>query len=284
MIGFIGAGRAARGLGLYFSASGIKVSGYYDTDKIKSEAAAGLTKTRDFINLREVIESSEIIFLSTGDDFISRAGEELKEQLGESKKVIAHLSGLHDSGVLKEIFPSLPCFSLHPIHSFSGERDDAGKLEKAVFTLEGDPEALEVILKVFHLLPNRLIKINSEDKVLYHGACVFASNYIATLIYKGLKILKDIGISENDAKLMLKPLVEGASENAFLMGPEKSLTGPVARGDSKTILKHINEFQKYNIETEKMYKIIAGETLELASKELLKNDEKINELKILLKD
>jgi len=284
MIGFIGSGRAARGLGLYFSSSGMKISGYFDKENIKSKEAANLTGTIAFESLNEIIESSKIIFISTGDDFIQEAGKELKNILGERKRIIAHLSGLHDSKMLKAIFQENPCCSLHPVHSFSGEKDDTDALAKVVFTLEGDEEAVIAILEKFELLENKIVRINSEDKVLYHGACVFASNYITTLIYKSMKIFNDIGISDKEAKQMFEPLVKGAIDNAFLKGPEKSLTGPVARGDSNTVLKHLNDFKKYDEETARMYKIIARETLELASKELLRDTIKINEIKLLLKD
>lgn len=284
MIGFIGSGRAAKGLGLYFSSSGTKVSGYFDKENIKREEAAKLTGTKNFENLNELIESSKIIFISTGDDFIQEAAKELKEKLGNKKRIIGHLSGLHDSKMLKEILPAESCFSFHPVHSFSGEKDDIDALAKAVFTLEGDKEAVAAILDEVKPLGNKIIRINSEDKVLYHGACVIASNYITTLLYKSMKIFKDIGISENEAKEILEPLVKGAVENTFKKGPDKSLTGPIARGDSDTVLKHLKDFNKYDDKTAKMYKIIANETLELASIELLKDNMKINELKLLLKD
>lgn len=284
MIAFIGAGRAGKGLGLYFTEAGIKLSGYYDINIERSRDASDLTNTKSFLNLNELVDSSEVIFISTGDDYIANAGNELKEVLKNKKKIVGHLSGLHNSKVLKNIFPECPCFSLHPMYSFSGEQKDNSSLKDVVFTIEGDNEAVFKIREILEPVGNKILRIEPDSKALYHGACVFASNYLTTILEKSIKIFKDIGINENEARVMLEPLVKGTVENTFKKGPENSLTGPIARGDIQTISTHINNLKKYDADIENLYKVLGKETLNLATKKLLRDDEKINKIKILLKE
>lgn len=284
MIAFVGAGRASKGLGLYLKKVGLEIAGYYDKDSSKGIRAGELTSSRNFINLEELIVAAKIIILSTGDDDIAEAGKELKEKLLEENVIVGHLSGMHNSSLLKEILPNSQCFSLHPLHSFSGGIEDLKALKESSFTIEGDDEAVFEVSERLKMTGNKILKIESSDKVLYHVACVFASNYITTLVYKSLSFFESMGISKEDSKKMLMPLVKGTVENLFEKGPEKSLTGPIARGDVLTIKKHLLELKKQSNESENLYKLLAREALDLASLELLKDKNKINNIKKMLKD
>lgn len=282
MIVFIGAGRAGTGLGKYFIKKGIDISGFFDLDQEKSRGAAKSTGTRFFDNLSEAAVAGDIFILSTGDDVIASAAKELFKVLNKKEVTIGHLSGMHSSIMLKEIFKNFPCFSLHPLHSFAGAEDE--NLETIVFTLEGDEQGVERISEEIKKTGNILNRIKPEDKVLYHGACVFASNYVTTLVSKSMDLLKKVGIDYETSIKMLEPLVKGTVDSAFEKYPWNSLTGPVARGDINTVKGHLHELEKVDKETMKLYKALGRVTLELAGRNLLEDKEKINSINELMRE
>ena len=80
-------------------------------------------------------------------------------------------------------------------------------------------------------------------------------------------------------------LVEGTVSNIKKMGAERSLTGPIARGDVGTIREHIENFNKFfNRENISLYKMMGRETSKIAysNKWIDKNTER--ELKRILKE
>lgn len=282
MIVFIGAGRAGTGLGKYFIKKGIDTAGFFDMDKEKARKAAKSTGSRFFNNLSEAAAAGDIFILSTSDDAIASAAKELFGVLNKKDVTIGHLSGMHSSIILKEIFKAFPCFSLHPLHSFAGAEDN--DLENIVFTLEGDEKGVKKISEEIKKAGNILNKINPEDKVLYHGACVFASNYVTSVLSKSMDLLKKIGIDYETSIKMLEPLVKGTVDSAFEKYPWNSLTGPVARGDISTVKGHLHELEKVDKETMNLYKALGRVTLELASRNLLEDKEKIKSINELMKE
>jgi len=78
--------------------------------------------------------------------------------------------------------------------------------------------------------------VPEEARAVYHAAMVLGSNYMNVLVNESLSLLREAGM-ENPTRL-LTPLLSASLDNALRYG-DKALTGPVARGDSATIDKHL---------------------------------------------
>jgi len=63
----------------------------------------------------------------------------------------------------------------------------------------------------------------------------------------------------------LKPLIEGTLSNIGKVGVQKALTGPIARGDVKTVKTHIEEIGLKKPEFLALYKTLAFYTVDIAT-------------------
>ena len=73
-----------------------------------------------------------------------------------------------------------------------------------------------------------VIEIEDEDRAAYHAAACIASNFLVTLEAAAERLLG------HDRELLV-PLVRATVENWAALGPERALTGPIARGDEETV-------------------------------------------------
>jgi predicted short-subunit dehydrogenase-like oxidoreductase (DUF2520 family) len=71
---------------------------------------------------------------------------------------------------------------------------------------------------------------------LYHAALANGANHLVTLIAQTLDLLTTAGIE--DPPQLVRPLLSAALDNVLRMGDE-ALTGPVARGDARTVAAHL---------------------------------------------
>lgn len=233
-IGFFGASRAGISMGLYFISKGIEVTGYYNRTYQKAKEASCLTNTKVFESVSDLIDSSDVIFLSISDSVIEEVSKNLPREISKDK-IFAHLSGALLSSEIK-----VECkgkFSLHPIQTLRGQIEDVKRLNDAMFSLEGDEKGKEVGKIILQKIGNKYIELRKEDKVKYHLAATVASNYLVGLLNFSYTIYKDLKLSDDVIFSMIGPLAKAALEN-FLSDRLNSLTGPAARGDISTLEKH----------------------------------------------
>ena len=70
--GFIGAGKVGFSLGKYLKENNINVIGYYSRKLHSSQEAAFFTDTKHFENLNELVNNSDVIFITTPDSQIEQ--------------------------------------------------------------------------------------------------------------------------------------------------------------------------------------------------------------------
>jgi predicted short-subunit dehydrogenase-like oxidoreductase (DUF2520 family) len=81
----------------------------------------------------------------------------------------------------------------------------------------------------------RVVQVADEDRAAYHAAASIASNYLVTLEAAAESMASAAGIEPAESRALLGPLVRSTVENWIALGPERALTGPVARGDDPTV-------------------------------------------------
>lgn len=141
--------------------------------------------------------------------------------------VIAHCSGA--TGL--EPFRGREAFSLHPLMTVT--RDAAQtRFDGAGAAIAGStPRALELARELAELVGMIPIELEPDDRPAYHAAASIASNFLVTLEAAAERVAASAGVG----RAQLVPLVRATVENWARLGPERALTGPVARGDEATI-------------------------------------------------
>lgn len=276
-ISFIGAGKVGFSLGKYLKESKFKVVGYYSKNLGSAKDAAKFTETKYFNDLQEVIDSSDVIFITTPDGVIEVVWNELKE-LSIKNKIICHCSGSLSSDVFSNIEDlSSHGYSIHPMFAISDKYNSYQKLRQAYITIEGSQKYLSEIKRVIETLGNKVQVISKEKKYLYHTASVVASNHVLALIQQSVIYLKECGFSEEEGLKALYPLIINNIMNIKLKGINNSLTGPVERGDVNTIEGHIDCLLG---EDKDLYKLLSKKLLHIANEK--NNDRDYKKLEEIL--
>ncbi|NLB17738.1 MAG: DUF2520 domain-containing protein [Syntrophomonadaceae bacterium] len=241
-IGIVGAGVVGTAVGVILATKGYEITGVYDIIPESTGRLAAKVGARECTTLRQVGENAEILFITTTDSAIATVAEGLAKEGGFRKgQVIVHMSGALTSEMLEpaKAFGALTV-SIHPMQSFASEEIAISNLAGSVFSIEGDIESHQVASQLVKDLDGKFFVIDKKVKPLYHaGACV-VSNYLVTVIDVGLQLMESIGIPRAQALPAIIPLVNGTVKNIEKIGIPMALTGPIARGDMSTVLKHLD--------------------------------------------
>lgn len=269
-IGIIGCGKLGSNLGIQLSKKGFEVS--FESRNIESsKKVAKIANSNNFTSsIGKFSKYADIVFITVTDDKI----EEVVKKIAFNEKTIL----FHCSGVLSSKILNVPLAgSFHPIQSFSKiEKDNPFK--NIVIGIEsGNKKVFNIGVNIAKELCSTPFFIESENKVLYHASCCIASNYLVTLIHSAFSLLKKSKIKKDIYFKILMPLIYKTIENIEKVGFEKALTGPISRGDTNTIQKHVEEIEKKMPKLLDLYKELGLKTVEVLS------FEKKDELETILK-
>ena len=120
--------------------------------------------------------------------------------------------------------------------TFTGTDVDLQRLAGAAWGVTSD-EVLRPVAETLVLeMGGEPSWIAEELRPLYHAGLAFGANHLVTLVAQSAELLTAAGVEE--PQRMLGPLLGAALDNALRSG-DRALTGPVARGDSGTVLNHL---------------------------------------------
>ena len=139
--------------------------------------------------------------------------------------LVGHCSGATGLG---ELTPH-EAFSLHPLMTVTADGADFAGAGAAI--AGSTPRALDCAGEIAHALGMRPVEIAEADRAAYHAAASIASNFLITLEAAAERVAGAAGVE----RAQLLPLVRATVENWARLGPERALTGPVARGDEATV-------------------------------------------------
>ncbi|NLV85599.1 MAG: DUF2520 domain-containing protein [Clostridiales bacterium] len=287
-IGFIGAGKVGKALGLYFKNHGLKISGYYSKTAKSAQEAAMLASAQKFDNITDLANSSSIIFITVPDQALeeidSKALSLINEHCIDTENTWLHVSGAHPSDVLAGLkLAGCAVGCIHPLQSFGEAAESADRLEKAWFTIEGTEKAVQAAKTILDKTGGKYSLIKSENKPLYHaGACV-VSNFLVTLIESGIRFFEAAGMKREDIIQAIGPLIEATLANIQEKGPIEALTGPIVRGDLNTINLHLQALEARLPSELDYYKSMSLKTVQMLENKRLTH-EQVEKLKQVLEE
>jgi predicted short-subunit dehydrogenase-like oxidoreductase (DUF2520 family) len=218
---------------------------------------------------RKAAALADCVLICTPDDVIGPVCSEIftDKNINFNDHYALHFSGSKPLSVLDPARCSgARVASIHPLKSFASIKEAVKTLPGTIFGITYcSAESKRVAQIIVKSLGGITIEVDDKKKALYHAAACVASNYLVTLINYAVFIHKKVGIKPGDSLKGLLSLVEGTVENMKRMGTEKSLTGPIARGDVGTIREHIKNFDKFfKREDIGLYKMMGRETSRIA--------------------
>ncbi|MGL4772665.1 MAG: Rossmann-like and DUF2520 domain-containing protein, partial [Clostridium sp.] len=190
-------------------------------------------------------KSNEVIFITVSDSAVKEVFEQISH-LNIRDKIIINTSGSLSSKVLENSCGAY-FYSLHPIFPFSQKETPVKELEKAVFSLEGEEEKLNLVKTLIESIGNKVILLKGE-KEKYHLACSIASNLQLALIKIACDYLNEVGFSLEEGKEAIFPLIFQNLNNIKNKSFEDAITGPIVRGDLNTIYSHLGALNEEHME------------------------------------
>jgi predicted short-subunit dehydrogenase-like oxidoreductase (DUF2520 family) len=128
-------------------------------------------------------------------------------------------------------------FGWHPLQTFSsGAAEHGSPFAGAGCAVAGaSPAALAFARELCETLGMTSFELDDEHRAAYHAAASIASNFLVTLQDAAERIAAGAGLEPHEARALLAPLIRRTVDNHVAHGPERALTGAVARGDEATV-------------------------------------------------
>ena len=122
-------------------------------------------------------------------------------------------------------------FSLHPLQTFTGSETPDVFHGIGAAIAGRTPEALAIADQLARALGADPFPVGDAHRASYHAAASFASNFVLTVLDAAEQLAGTAGVDRSH----LAPLVRRTVDNWAVIGAPDALTGPVARGDARTI-------------------------------------------------
>ncbi len=246
-IAIIGAGVVGTAIGYLLQRAGYTIVG------VGSRTLESAERSRDFIGQGEVSTDlaliagkADIVFITTSDDAVQEVCEKISSQGGfQEGSLVVHTSGaLSAESLVSAKSSRAKIASLHPLQSLPSVQEALNNMPGSFFCLEGDPEALDTAREMLRVFQGRELTIEKGSKPLYHAGAAAVSNFLVATIGLGLELHSAAGINRQDSLKALLPLIQGTIKNTQQLGIPDALTGPIARGDVRTVRDHLESISR----------------------------------------
>ncbi|PQJ34969.1 NADP oxidoreductase [Salinibacter sp. 10B] len=181
-----------------------------------------------------------LVLLCVPDDAIASVAERLATvDHPWADTIVGHTSGAHTAEILSPLADrGAATLSFHPLQTFAPTTPPEA-FENILVGVEGKASAVAAGTALAKTIGARPVELTAESKALYHCAAALASNGLVAL----MAVVEEVfAAADVDAPAvdLVAPLVHQTWQNLKEDSPERSLTGPVARGDRATVESHLD--------------------------------------------
>lgn len=259
-IGIVGAGRVGRSLGALLGRR----------REIRIASRSGAAKAAAFIgggaraasSVNELAECCRRVIVAVPDAAVGAAAESLR---GGCVEAALHTCGaLGPSALAPLAEQGVSCATFHPLQTFASPEQGAARLPGSAFGICGAGAARDWAFELCAELGGAPVVVAEEHLALYHAAAVFAGNYAVGLVDVAVMLMEQTGMEREAALQALAPLVRASVENAFIMGPEAALTGPIKRGDIPTVESHLEALRAAPARADAVYRALGRQLAGIA--------------------
>ncbi len=212
--------------------------------------------------------SSDVVFITTQDAEIVTVSKALVGKLRRNS-IVFHTCGALSSSVL-DALKATGCKtgSIHPLVSVSSPEFGPERFKGAYFCIEGHPDAVSMGENIVGDVGGRPFAIETKFKTLYHASAVTACGHLVALFDAAVEMMTKCGLSAEDSKEVLLPLVKSTVQNLGEQSTAAALTGTFARADIETFTRHLTALNQYvSDDLLEIYLLLGERSLELAAKQ-----------------
>ena len=262
-LALLGAGRAGTSVAAALSRAGVHPVAVTARSAASRARAAALLPSARRRGPLEAVGAAELVVLGVPDDALPGLVQQVADGGGwRPGAVVVHLSGAGGRSVLAPAAATgATTLALHPATAFSGTSADAERLLGAAVGVDAAPADANLARALVRAVGGRPVAVPEEARAAYHAALVHGSNHLGTLVVDAVDALRAAGVPQPAE--VLAPLARAALARALDEGAA-GLTGPVVRGDARTVARHVRALQDVAPAALGTYRCLAGRTAALA--------------------
>jgi predicted short-subunit dehydrogenase-like oxidoreductase (DUF2520 family) len=239
-IAIVGPGRLGTALAQSLNSAGYDLSEIISRPERKSVAAARALARRVGARLshtRSARLEADLIWFCVPDSKIAEAASEYSDRDWNGKLAL-HSSGVLTSDALQFLRDrGANVASVHPLMTFV--RGSVPGLSGVTFAVEGDPRAVRLARHIVRDLGGEMLLLRKQDKAAYHAFATMICPLLVALLASAERVAGLAGIPRQQARRRMLPIIEQTLRNYAQLGPKKTFTGPLVRGDGETISLHL---------------------------------------------
>jgi len=254
-VAIVGAGSLATFLAVALHQAGFPITEIVARDSPRSRQRARALAEKvgaQPVTAHSAALDATLLWLCVPDREIRRAAWALSDHLVArallQQKVIARFA-LHSSGALssRELDPlrkaGAAVASAHPLMTFVAGAQPS--LTGVPFAIEGDEEAARVVRRIVRALGGESFSLPAKRKAAYHAWATMTSPLLLAFLVTLEEAARAAGLTRQDARRKNLPIIRQTLANYSRLGPERSFSGPLVRGDAETVAKHLTVLKKH---------------------------------------
>ena len=239
--------------------------GTFQVQDVLTQSLASATQAVGFIGAGQPVTAladlrdADLWMLAVPDRAISSVATALSQlNPWHTSPIAFHCSGALSSSELVSLGQQgWKVASAHCLLSFATPSDAIHQFAGTPCALEGDALALGVLSAAFEQIGGHCFPLLEKNKLLYHAAAVFATNFLPVLQATADRLWHDSGMPHELAKQVRGKLLHNAVANILLLGPKGALTGPAARGDTALVQRQAEAVNAWDSPTSDAYKALS---------------------------
>lgn len=261
-VGVLGAGRVGAVLGSVLQSlpATTVVAASGETPATRARMT-GLLPGVEVVEPTAVARACDLLLLTVPDDMLPGVVRSMADSGAlRPGQVVVHTSGTHGLDVLAPA-AAVGCrvLAVHPAMTFAGTAADVERLRGCVFGVTAPDGHAALADALVAALGGRPVRVAEEHRALYHAGLAHGANHLVTLVSQAMDLLRAAGV--DDPAGTLRPLLTAALDNTLERG-DAALTGPVARGDLRTVRDHLAQITEHAPGTLDAYTAMARATVE----------------------
>ena len=276
-INIIGAGRVGRTLAHLWHKTGVFAVQDVCTQSLSSaqEAVQFIEAGRAVCRIDDM-RAADVWMLAVPDGHIKLVAEGLakfiqKQAVSGVKiadgAIVFHCSGALPASELQALGAlNAHTASAHALLSFSSPARAAQQFAGSLCALEGDDLAVAKLKKAFEQIGGQCFELATNDKILYHAAAVFATNFVPVLHSVATDLWQQTGVPAHMIEPLCNTLLQNAVNNIQVQGAAQALTGPAARGDTGLVTVQSQAVTAWNASAGQAYDALSHLATHLAMK------------------
>jgi predicted short-subunit dehydrogenase-like oxidoreductase (DUF2520 family) len=249
-IAIVGPGNLATAMALSLRKAGYRITEVVSRDLPESKARARRLARRTGARATTHTDaplSADLVWLCVTDDAIAPCARRLARALNRKGNWKGKLA-LHSSGALTsdQLAPlrqrGARVAALHPMMTFV--RGASPSMKGVLFAVEGDPAAVSTARRIARDLGGQVFPIQKRNKTLYHAFGSFSSPLMIATLALAEKVALAAGVPRASVRDAMLPITRRTFDNFLRGGTAAAFSGPINRGDVRTVARHLRALRK----------------------------------------